>query len=205
VRRLVTPASVPLSGFDPLSGFAASQSFAAVFHAATVPGIPPFRVFPSQEIAYPSRGSLAPLQLSTGVLGRTARAFRRRFLRLPTSSRQLSGSPADYGFPFRAPKRAFRSPWVSCLRNRPVPPASPASKLHSLLRVRSQLPRVSPHQPADTLLGFCPSRAFSFHASDSRPAQARKPEHVPFVRRARARDSKDRSPSCRVRRFLHHE
>jgi hypothetical protein len=63
------------------------------------------------------------------------------------------------------------------LRSRPVPPASPASKLHSLLRVRSRLARVSPHLPADTLLGLCPSRAFSSHASDSRPARARRLEH----------------------------
>jgi len=71
VRWLVTSASVPLSGFDPLSGFLAGSSFAAVFHAATDSGIPPFRVFPSLEIAYPSRGSLASLQLSTAVLRRT--------------------------------------------------------------------------------------------------------------------------------------
>jgi hypothetical protein len=72
------------------------------------------------------------------------------------------------------------------LWNRPVPPASPASKLLSLPRVRSRPDRVSPHQPADTLLGFVPSRAFSFHASDPRPALARGLEHAPFVRRLQA-------------------
>jgi hypothetical protein len=60
LRRLVTPASVPLSGFDPLSGFAASQSFAAVFHAATVPGIPPFRVFPRWRSLTPLEAARLP-------------------------------------------------------------------------------------------------------------------------------------------------
>jgi hypothetical protein len=59
--------------FQPLSGFLADSSFAALFHAATVIGIPPFRVFPSQEIACPSRDRLAPLQLSTDVPERTTR------------------------------------------------------------------------------------------------------------------------------------
>jgi hypothetical protein len=86
------------------------------------------------------------------------------FTRLPCSS-------DDYGLPFHALVHASWSPWGSGCLVRPVPPASPTSKLHSLLRVRSQLAWVSPHQLADTLLGFCPSRAFSSHASDSRPAQ----------------------------------
>jgi len=144
---------------QPLSGFLASSSFAALFHAATVPGIPPFRVFPSPEIACPSRGSLAPLQLSTDVQRRTTRflvtdgfADFHAFTRLP-------GSPVDYGLPLWCTE--VRLPFALGLvpRNRPVPPASPASKLLSLLRVRSQLVWVSPHQQAAPLLGFCPSRA----------------------------------------------
>ena len=65
---------------QPLSGFLAGSGFAALFHAATVLGIPPFRVFPSQEIAYPSRGRLTSMQLSTDVLKRAA-----RFLSPPVS------------------------------------------------------------------------------------------------------------------------
>jgi hypothetical protein len=56
---------------QPLSGFLAGPGFAAFFRAATVPGISPFRVFPSQKIACLSRDSLAPLQLSTSVQSRT--------------------------------------------------------------------------------------------------------------------------------------
>jgi hypothetical protein len=87
----------------PLSGFLAGSSFAALFRAATVPGIPPFRVFPSQEIAYPSRGNLASLQLSTAVQERTARGLLpfgfpdvHAFTRLP-------GSPGGYELPFHSP------------------------------------------------------------------------------------------------------
>jgi hypothetical protein len=99
---------------QPLSGFLAGSSFAALFRAATVPGIPPFRVFPSPEIAYPSRGSLAPLQLSTEVPGRATRflvtggfPYSHAFARSP-------GSPVSYGLPFRAPRCISRLPWVSC-------------------------------------------------------------------------------------------
>ena len=99
---------------QPLSGFLASSSFAALFHAATVPGIPPFRVFPSLEIAYLSRGSSAPLQLSTCVLGRTTRFLVTAGFTDFHAFTRLPGSPAGYGLPFGAPKCASRLPRVSC-------------------------------------------------------------------------------------------
>jgi len=117
---------------------------------------------------------------------------------------QLPGSPAGYGLPFSRTEARFPVALGLAPRNHPVPPASPTSKLRSLLRVRSRLGRVSSSQSADTLLGFCPSRAFSSHASDPRPAQARGLNtHLrPWTP---VRDPEDRSPPCRVRPFLHHE
>jgi hypothetical protein len=164
---------------QPLSGFLAGPSFVALSRATTVCGIPPFRGFPSPEIACPSRGSMAPLQSSTSVQRRTTRdlvaagfADARAFARLPGSSRRL-------WVPFRLAEASFPVALGLVPRNRLVPPASPASKLHSLLRVRSRRVWVSPHLPVDPLLGFCPSRASLPHASESLPARARGLVHVP--------------------------
>jgi hypothetical protein len=93
------------------------------------------------------------------------------FLRLPRFHAVACSPPPAMGSLFTH-RGTLPGPPGSRAVEPPVPPASPASKLHSPLRVRSRLGWVSPHQPADTLLGFSPSRAFSFHASDSRPAQA---------------------------------
>jgi len=73
VKRGVTPASVPLSGFRNLSAVSWQLR---VSRPCSVPQ--PFLGFPLQsvplvEIAYPSRGSLASLQLSTGVQKRMPR------------------------------------------------------------------------------------------------------------------------------------
>jgi len=115
---------------------------------------------------------------------------------------QLPGSLRRLWAPFSHEMSCFPVALSLVSRNRLVPPASSTSELRSLLRVRSRLDWVSPHQPAATLLGFFPSRAFASHASDPRPVRTRRLEHVPFLRRVRARDSEDRSPPCRVRPFL---
>ena len=144
---------------QPLSGFLAHPSCVALFRATTVPGIPPFRGFPSQEIAGPSRGSLAPLQSSTRVRSRTT--FARSPLVSPTSTRwrgclvppeAMSSLSARRSEPPGCPERGSRA--------RSLPLASPASKLRSLPRVRSRPGRVSSRRSADPLLGFCPSRVF---------------------------------------------
>jgi hypothetical protein len=120
VERLVNSAPGSALRFSqPLSGFLAGPSFAALFRAAAVPGIPPFRVFPSQEIAYPSRGSLAPLRLSTDVLN-----ARRSTLSPPVScdSRAFTRSPALPRWlwaPFSRAEARFPVPLGLVPRNRP--------------------------------------------------------------------------------------
>lgn len=79
----------------------------------TVLGIPPFRVFPSQQIACASRRSLASLRLSSGVLRRTVRVLVTDGFPDVHAFTQLPGSPADYELPFHAPKHASWSLWVS--------------------------------------------------------------------------------------------
>jgi hypothetical protein len=166
----------------------------------------PFLGFLPSECS-PRRRSLTPLEaawlpcsLPPACCDAQLSTFHRRFPRRPRFH-AVAWFPRRLWAPFSRAETRFPFAPGLVLRNRPVPPASPASKLHSLLRVRSQLDRSYPHQLAATLLGFAPSRAFSVHASDSRPARTQKPEHVPFLRRVRARDSKDHSPSCRVRPF----
>jgi hypothetical protein len=144
---------------QPLSGFLAHPSFVALFRATTVPGIPPFRGFPSQEIAGPSRGSLAPLQLSTCVRSRTT--FDRSPAVSPTSTRWRGCLVPPKAMSSLSSRRG-ESPGHSDLgsRARSLPRASPASKLRSLPRVRSRSGRVSSRRSVDPLLGFCPSRVF---------------------------------------------
>jgi hypothetical protein len=83
-------------------------------------------------------------------------------------------------------------------RNRSVPPASPASKPRSSCEsVHADLSCLK--STADPLLGFCLSRAFSFHASDPRPAQTRGSEHVPSPEGSGTRLEGPLNPSRRVR------
>jgi len=72
-----------LGFFEPLSGFLAGLSFAALFRAATVPGIPPSELFPHEDRGALSR-PLAPWQLSTDLRRRVVP--RRSPLVSPTSA-----------------------------------------------------------------------------------------------------------------------
>jgi hypothetical protein len=140
---------------QPLSGFPASSSSTALFRAATVPGRPPFR-------AFPSRGSPAPLEAacSLAVIHRRARrAARDRSSTVsPTSTRfaQSPGSPADYELPFGG-----LTPTSRLLGSRtakpPLPPASPASKPSSP-RESVRADSGCPAPTAAALLGFFPFR-----------------------------------------------
>jgi hypothetical protein len=107
---------------QPRSGFLARPSFAALFRAATVPGIPPFRGFPSQEIARPSRGSSAPLQSSTSVRGRTTLDRSPPVSPTPTRSRGCLVPPTTMG---------------SLLVRRGAPPGPPGSRAAESVRSAS--------------------------------------------------------------------
>jgi hypothetical protein len=78
-----SPLGSALGFSQPLSGFLAGLSFAALFHAATVTGTLPLELSPHKD-RLPLSRLHAPLQLFTGVLKRTARLpYRHRFHRLP--------------------------------------------------------------------------------------------------------------------------
>jgi hypothetical protein len=190
-------------GRPPLNGFLAGPKFAAVFQTAPFLGFLPSGCSPHSRsltpldaawlpCGYPPVCRSARLESLSPAVSPTSALSRSCLVPLPAMSSLFTRRSTLPGHPG---SRAVEPP---------VPPASPASKLRSLLRVRSRLDRVSPPQPADTLLVFCPSRALTFHASESRPARARGP-NTRLRPEAPARDSEDRSPLCRVRPFLHHE
>jgi hypothetical protein len=147
---------------QPLSGFQANSSFAALFHAATVPGILPSECSPRENRAPLSR-PLASLWSSTSVLNRTAQDLITAGFPDSHTCARLPCSPDDYELPFVTPKRASRSPWVSNdgtdsfrqlhpLRSL-YPPASPfasarvAPNRRSLLSWVSAPPEHSPSTP----------------------------------------------------------
>jgi hypothetical protein len=87
-------------------------------------------------------------------------------------------------------------------RTRPVSTASPTSKPYP--SCESVSPGLGFPSPTDRYSpGFLPLQSFYLHTSDSRPAWTRRPKHSPFLRRFRARDSKDLSPSCQVKPSQH--
>jgi hypothetical protein len=174
-----------------------------LFRAVTVPGIPPFRAFPSQEIASLSRGSLAPLQLSTGVLGRTARALVTSGFADSHALTQSPGSPRGYGLPFRVPRHASRSPWrTSC-------GTAPFRQLHLL---RSFSPsRESVHNRIGSPLTGGPILSWVSSPLEPSPSTPRildppQPEGSgtrPSSEESGRRDPGDRGPPSRVRPFQH--
>jgi hypothetical protein len=88
---------------QPLSGFLASPSCAALFHAAAAHGLFPSESSPHKGRAPLSR-PLAPLQLSTDFTARASRALSPLVspdLQLPPERSHSPGSSTSYGFPFR--------------------------------------------------------------------------------------------------------
>jgi hypothetical protein len=157
---------------QPLSGFLATPSFAALFHAATVP-----RIFPSESSPHRNR---APLPGSLVLpYGYPPSVLRRHVPGLVTArfsdSRAFDAVarfPRRLWAPFsRTREHASRSPWTQIVE----PPRSTSFtrfRALILLRVRSHLIGVAPDQAAVPLLGFCPSRVLLTGASDPQPVQA---------------------------------
>jgi len=99
---------------QPLSGFLALPSFTALFHAATVCGIPLFRAFPSTKIAFtPLEAASSLAVIHQRADPRRSPPCRLRFRLTPALSRSCLASPADYGLPFHEPKLASRLSWAT--------------------------------------------------------------------------------------------
>jgi hypothetical protein len=101
----------------------------------TVPGIPPFRVFPSQEIAYASRRSLASLWSSSGVPRRTTRVRSPAVSPTSTPSRSCLVPPPAMSSLF-----THRSTLPGCPGSRAAEPSRSASITH----FEASIPPASP-------------------------------------------------------------
>jgi len=182
---------VPLSGFLNLSADSwLNLRFAALFRAATVPGTP-LQSVPLARIACPSRDALAPLQLSTRVPRRAARALSPTVSADSHAFTRLPGVPGRLCPPFPPTRRpASRAELGS---------NDELAAYRELRLLRSVLPLTNPFatdascppSAAVTLLGFFPSRVFSDHASNPRPARTRRFEHAPCTRRHKTRDPEE--------------
>jgi hypothetical protein len=164
-RRVVhSPLRSALRFSQPFSGFLAGSSFAALFRATTVPGIP-LQSFPLTEIAHPSRGHMLPCSYPP-----PCRDAPPDFLSppiSPTSAHECSCPVplGGYGSPFRAPEGHFPVSLDLRQQIRHIPPASPTSKPYSSCESVHVRPS-GPGPTVDTLLGFLLSEAFSSPASD---------------------------------------
>jgi len=128
---------------QPLSGFLATPSFAALFRAATVPGIPPSERSPRRD-RLPLSGQLGfPAVIHRRAETHASTPYRPRFHRRP----RLSASawiPRRLWVPFRRAEARLLVALGVEPRDRLVPPASPTSKRPSLfesVRCRREFPR----------------------------------------------------------------
>jgi len=97
------PASVPLSGFlNPSAVSWLNLRFAALFRAATVPGIS-LQSFPLVRIARPSQDPPAPAVIHPRAVTHCLRLLP-TVSPTPTLSRARLASPINYGHPFHRPE-----------------------------------------------------------------------------------------------------
>jgi len=195
LRRLVASAPVPLSGFDPLSGFLAGSSFTAVFHAATVPGILPSESSPRWRSLTPLEAAWLPCSYPPVCRDVRLSIFHRRFPRLPRF-RAVAWFPRRLWAPFSPGKRASRSPWISCRGT---------VSFRQLHLLRSFTPS---SESVRDWLGFPLTRRpilswvsapLELSPPTPRILDPSRPEGLNTKSCLAARDSKDRSPTCRVR------
>jgi hypothetical protein len=150
---------------QPLSGFLASASFVALFHATASSWDPPFRVFPSQRARTPLEAACSLAVIHQRSETHRPTSYRPRFRRRPRFH-AVAWFPRELWAPF--PQTECLLP--GCPGSRTVKRTHPASFtcFGALfpLRIRSYSAQVAPNRAADTLLGFSPSRAFALRASD---------------------------------------
>jgi len=172
VRRTVRSRLGSALGFSqPLSGFLAVTSFAALFRAATVP-----EILPSELSLRRDRAPLSRPPCSLAVIHQRAEMYRLSALSPPVSptstlSRSCLTPRGSYELPFHGPRPTSWLLWA---------PSSRITSFCQLHLLRSFDPPANPFSAspgcpvltADTLLGFFPSRVFSNRASGPRPAQA---------------------------------
>jgi hypothetical protein len=120
---------------QPLSGFLASASFVALFHATASSWDPPFRVFPSQRARTPLGATCSPAVIHQRSEVAPLEALSLPVFPTPTPSRSCLVPPRTMGSLSANRVLASRLPWVSNGE------AASSRQLHLL---RSFLPPASP-------------------------------------------------------------
>jgi len=177
-------------GEPPLSGFLADSSFAALFHAATVPGVLPPEVSPHGNRAPLSRPLLLPCGYPPTCWNVASWTLSPPVSPTPTLLAQLPGSPDDYGLPFHAPRCASRSPWIQAAE--PLRSAS-FTRFEALIlpRVRSRRPEL-PRVAGRSSPGFFASLKLSPSTPrDPRTRPGREDLNMPLRPQAPGHDSRD--------------
>jgi len=169
MKRAVLSRSGSAPGFSqPLSGFLARPSFAALFRAATVPGILPLELSLRKDRAPLSRPLCSPDVIHQRAEPYCPSALLPPVSPTPTLLTQLPGFLKRLWTPFSRTRRpASQLPWT------------PRSRIDSFCQLHRTSKLLSPHKSvrtspscpdlaADTLLSFLfLSRVFSVHASRS--------------------------------------
>jgi hypothetical protein len=173
MKRVVRPRLGSALGFSqPPSGFLARPSFAALFRAATVPGILPLEHSPCKDRAPLSRPLCFPAVIHPRAEPYCPSALSPPVSPTPALLTQLPGFLKRLWTSFSRTEVRFPFVLGSAQQNRFVLPASPTSKLlspHKSVRTSPSCPDLA----AVTLLSFVfLSRVFSVHASRSLPIQA---------------------------------
>jgi len=163
---------------QPLSGFLADPSFAALFRAAAIPGMPPSECFPRRDRAPLSRPLCSPAVIHRRALARCPRPYHHRFHRRPRFHAVAWIPTAAIGSLF-----TNRSPLPGHPGTRPTEPPRPASFIdfEALipLRVRSCPSRVAPTWRP--ILSWVPPPSESSPTAPRvlDPPRPRGPEHAP--------------------------
>jgi hypothetical protein len=171
--------------FSTSQRFQLRPSSTALFHAATVPGLPSFRAFPSPRSRARSQAACAPLQSSTMLGDASPSTLSPPVSPTPTFERGRLDPPTTMGPLFTRPKPRFPVALGRERRGRPL------RQLHLLRSLDPSLSpfaltRASPSRVADALLVFRPSKdTYRPSLGTSNPPEPSRARALPGPRRNR--------------------
>jgi hypothetical protein len=182
---------------QPLSGFLANPSFAALFHAATVPGILPSECFPRRDRVPLSWPPCSLVVIRRRALASCSRPYYHRFHRLPRFHAVAWIPTAATGF-----HSMNRSPFPGHPGPRTAEPPRPASftdfEASIPLRVRSCPNQVAPVWRPILSWVSSPPESSPTAPWVLDPPRPRGPEHAPSSEDSGPRQEGSCNPTCRV-------
>jgi hypothetical protein len=183
---------------QPLSGFLADPSFAALFHAATVPWILPSEFFPRKDRVPLSRPLCFPAVIHRRALACYPRPYYHRFHRLPRfhAVAWIPTAAIDFHSMNRSPLPGHPGPRAT----EPPRPASFTDFEASIpLRIRSCPNRVAPTWRPILSWVSSPPESSPTAPWVLDPPRPRGPEHAPSSEDSGPRQKGSLNPPCRVK------